>query len=393
MRRPAADRRSSRRDPFDLRWIVPAGEHAETVKAHRHSDAGQLDHPPRAAVVVDVAAPGQRLERDPDAVTGGQFTDAARSWAADTSSGRWSPSPRWSTPARCRCRGRRAVAKVAPARRRLSAKTVSSTPSRSRNGDVGPVTGRAGEASWRISSGELITGDQVGLSLDPVGKPAAAQACSFSTSEPDPARPAAIDVFIIPPVTGPLCLTMYQTVNCRGSGNAPPRAAPSVARESRHGRQARAELQRAGRAPNCWRWHEVFAGNRLLRARGGRDRQTHQHRKRMIYYYFGGKNALPGRSGARLPRHPGGRAKLRSATPVREAIRRLAEVTFDHHIAHDAFIRLVAIENIPPRQCAKQLADLRDLSRPPLPCWTRSCATAAPPARSRDDVDAWTYTW
>lgn len=70
--------------------------------------------------------------------------------------------------------------------------------------------------------------------------------------------------------------------------------------------------------------------------------------KRMIYYYFGGKEQL---FIAVLER---AYARLRSAEqtlPVEHldpiaAIRELAELTFDHHEAHPEFLRLVAIENI-----------------------------------------------
>ena len=70
--------------------------------------------------------------------------------------------------------------------------------------------------------------------------------------------------------------------------------------------------------------------------------------KRMIYYYFGSKEAL---FVAVLER---AYATIRSAEQTIEvdhlepaaAIRRLAELTFDHHESHPDFIRLVSIENI-----------------------------------------------
>jgi AcrR family transcriptional regulator len=70
--------------------------------------------------------------------------------------------------------------------------------------------------------------------------------------------------------------------------------------------------------------------------------------KRMIYYYFGSKENL---YIAVLER---AYQEIRSAEqtlevdgldPV-EAIRRIAELTFDHHQSHPDFIRLVSIENI-----------------------------------------------
>jgi TetR/AcrR family transcriptional regulator len=70
--------------------------------------------------------------------------------------------------------------------------------------------------------------------------------------------------------------------------------------------------------------------------------------KRMIYYYFGGKERL---YIAVLER---AYAAIRSAEQDVDvdhldptaAIRRLAELTFDHHESHPDFIRLVSIENI-----------------------------------------------
>jgi AcrR family transcriptional regulator len=70
--------------------------------------------------------------------------------------------------------------------------------------------------------------------------------------------------------------------------------------------------------------------------------------KRMIYYYFGSKERL---FVAVLER---AYAAIRAAEQTIEvdhldpeaAIRRLAELTFDHHESHPQFIRLVSIENI-----------------------------------------------
>lgn len=70
--------------------------------------------------------------------------------------------------------------------------------------------------------------------------------------------------------------------------------------------------------------------------------------KRMIYYYFGGKEQL---YIAVLERAYG---QLRDAEQTIDvdhldpltAIRELAELTFDHHERHPEFLRLVAIENI-----------------------------------------------
>ena len=86
-----------------------------------------------------------------------------------------------------------------------------------------------------------------------------------------------------------------------------------------------------------------FAGARVDEI-AARTRTT----KRMIYYYFGSKERL---FVAVLERAYAG---IRAAEQTIEvdhlapvaAIRRLAELTFDHHESHPEFIRLVSIENI-----------------------------------------------
>ncbi|MFF4018948.1 TetR/AcrR family transcriptional regulator [Streptomyces sp. NPDC001843] len=70
--------------------------------------------------------------------------------------------------------------------------------------------------------------------------------------------------------------------------------------------------------------------------------------KRMIYYYFGGKEQLFTAVLERaygVIRHAEQRLDVEHLDPV-AAIRRLAELTFDQHERHPDFIRLVSIENI-----------------------------------------------
>jgi AcrR family transcriptional regulator len=88
--------------------------------------------------------------------------------------------------------------------------------------------------------------------------------------------------------------------------------------------------------------------------------------KRMIYYYFGGKKqlymAVLERAYARI-RAAEQAVAVDHLDPV-AAIRRLAEVTFDHHEAHPEFIRLVSIENIHHADHLAELTDLVELSQP-----------------------------
>ena len=86
-----------------------------------------------------------------------------------------------------------------------------------------------------------------------------------------------------------------------------------------------------------------FAGGRVDDI-AARTRTT----KRMIYYYFQSKEAL---FAAVLEEMYGGmrdaeRALSLTVLPPVQAMRRLVEVTFDHHAAHPEFVRLVSVENI-----------------------------------------------
>ncbi len=86
-----------------------------------------------------------------------------------------------------------------------------------------------------------------------------------------------------------------------------------------------------------------FAGARVDEI-AARTRTT----KRMIYYYFGSKERLfvavleHAYAGIRAAEQT---IEVDHLDPV-AAIRRLAELTFDHHESHPDFIRLVSIENI-----------------------------------------------
>ena len=70
--------------------------------------------------------------------------------------------------------------------------------------------------------------------------------------------------------------------------------------------------------------------------------------KRMIYYYFGSKEqlyiAVLERVYQQIRTAESG-LDVDGLDPV-DAIRRIAELTFDHHQSHPDFIRLVSIENI-----------------------------------------------
>ena len=90
--------------------------------------------------------------------------------------------------------------------------------------------------------------------------------------------------------------------------------------------------------------------------------------KRMLYYYFGSKEglytAVLERAYARI-RAAERDVDVEHLDPV-AAIRRLAELTFDHHEAHPDFIRLVSIENIHRAEHMRSSERIADLSMPAL---------------------------
>ncbi|MET9436611.1 TetR family transcriptional regulator [Streptomyces sp. NPDC006551] len=90
--------------------------------------------------------------------------------------------------------------------------------------------------------------------------------------------------------------------------------------------------------------------------------------KRMIYYYFGSKEQLFTAVLERaytVIRSEEQKLDVEHLDPV-SAIRRLAELTFDHHEAHPDFIRLVSIENIHEAEHIAASPILSSLSSPAI---------------------------
>ncbi|MET8763869.1 TetR/AcrR family transcriptional regulator [Lentzea sp. NPDC004782] len=112
--------------------------------------------------------------------------------------------------------------------------------------------------------------------------------------------------------------------------------------------------------------------------------------KRMIYYYFGGKEQL---YVAVLERAYSAIRALEAELDVEhlepeDAIRELAELTFDHHEANPDFIRLVSIENIHHAEHIARSEILAGLANPVLDGLTRVLARGREAGRFRADVDA-----
>ncbi|MEV7105589.1 TetR/AcrR family transcriptional regulator [Streptomyces atroolivaceus] len=112
--------------------------------------------------------------------------------------------------------------------------------------------------------------------------------------------------------------------------------------------------------------------------------------KRMIYYYFGGKEqlftAVLERAYSRI-REAEQLLDVEHLDPV-AAVRRLAEVTFDHHEEHPDFIRLVSIENIHEAEHIAASAELSRISSPAIEVLRRILDTGRASGLFTADVDA-----
>ena len=112
--------------------------------------------------------------------------------------------------------------------------------------------------------------------------------------------------------------------------------------------------------------------------------------KRMIYYYFGGKEqlfiAVLERAYATI-RERRARGRRRRPRPV-AALRRLAELTFDHHESHPDFLRLVSIENIHHAEHIAKSPAIAELGGPAIDVLARILERGRAEGVFRRDVDA-----
>jgi TetR/AcrR family transcriptional regulator len=132
-----------------------------------------------------------------------------------------------------------------------------------------------------------------------------------------------------------------------------------------------------------------FAEHGLAGARVDEIAARTRTTKRMIYYYFGGKEQLY------IEVLEAAYARIRSVErevdvehlDPREAIRRLAELTFDHHDAHPEFIRLVSIENIHHAEHMRKSKRLANLNHPAIALIERILERGHAEQLFRSDVD------
>jgi AcrR family transcriptional regulator len=112
--------------------------------------------------------------------------------------------------------------------------------------------------------------------------------------------------------------------------------------------------------------------------------------KRMIYYYFGGKEglyvAVLEQAYSRI-RSLEQQLDVEHLDPV-EAIRELAGLTFDHHESHPDFIRLVSIENIHHAEHIARSEVLSGLANPALVVLGVILQRGRDAGVFREDVDA-----
>src|SRR3954452_5176036 len=112
--------------------------------------------------------------------------------------------------------------------------------------------------------------------------------------------------------------------------------------------------------------------------------------KRMIYYYFGGKEGLylaVLEQAYRRIRALEQQLDVEHLEPV-DALRQLAELTFDHHESHQDFVRLVAIEKVHYGKHLLRSESREVLAAPALDVLTRIMERGRAAGLFRDDVDA-----
>jgi AcrR family transcriptional regulator len=159
-------------------------------------------------------------------------------------------------------------------------------------------------------------------------------------------------------------------------------ARPVQVEPQRDRERTRAEILEVARAE--------FAEHGYSGARVDEIAERTRTTKRMLYYYFGSKEGLYTEVLERAY------AEIRMAErdldvehlePV-AAIRRLAELTFDHHEAHPDFIRLVSIENIHRAEHMRGSGRFADLNTPALDVIGRILARGGADGTFRRDAEA-----
>jgi AcrR family transcriptional regulator len=138
-----------------------------------------------------------------------------------------------------------------------------------------------------------------------------------------------------------------------------------------------------------------FAANGLSGARIDDIAAKTNTSKRMIYYYFGDKEGLYRRvleEAYREVRAGEQDLELDHLPPV-EALKRLAEFTFDHHRRHPDFIRIVMIENIHHGSYLRQSELIRLLNAGAIQKLEAICRRGRETGLFREDVSPLELHW
>lgn len=133
-----------------------------------------------------------------------------------------------------------------------------------------------------------------------------------------------------------------------------------------------------------------FAAQGLSGARVDEIAASTRTTKRMIYYYFGSKEGLylAVMEGAyQVIRALETELDVDNLAPL-DALRSLAESTYDHHTSHRDFVRLVAIENIHRAEMISQSTVIPDLNKTAIDTLSRVVERGVASGDFRTDVDA-----
>jgi AcrR family transcriptional regulator len=169
----------------------------------------------------------------------------------------------------------------------------------------------------------------------------------------------------------------------RSSADGPPAGEPALARErSRNAERTRADILSVAT--------REFADRGYAGARINEIAAKTSTTKRMIYYYFGGKEQLYiAVLEAAYTRIRGLELQLdvEHLDPI-QAIQELAGLTFDHHEDHPEFVRLVSIENIHRAEHIARSTVLSGLATPALDVLDAILQRGREAQLFRKDVDA-----
>jgi AcrR family transcriptional regulator len=133
-----------------------------------------------------------------------------------------------------------------------------------------------------------------------------------------------------------------------------------------------------------------FASNGFAGARVDEIAELTATTKRMIYYYFGSKEGLYLRvmeAAYEVIRRLEQELDVAHLAPV-DALRRLAESTYDHHTSHRDFVRLVAIENIHRAKIISTSTVIHDLNATAVATLEGVLRRGLEDGTLRSDIDA-----